>query len=86
MHIARSIDGVRAAAIRNLPLNRLEQEYASRFVRVHRSCMVARDAITGFERVSDEGEGHWVVVLDGGSERLPFSRRQQHIVREFGRG
>lgn len=67
-------------------LNRLEQEYASRFVRVHRSCMVARDAITGFERVSDEGEGHWVVVLDGCSERLPVSRRQQHIVREFGRG
>ena len=66
-------------------LNRLEQEYASRFVRVHRSCLVARSAITGFERTADDGDGHWSVVLDGCEERLPVSRRQQHIVREFGR-
>ena len=66
-------------------LNRLEQEYANRFVRVHRSCLVARRAITGFERSSDEGDGHWSVVLEGCEERLPVSRRQQHIVRELGR-
>jgi two-component system response regulator AlgR len=64
-------------------LTRLEQEFAGRYVRIHRNCLVARDAIRGFERVQDEGEGHWVVVLDGIDEKLAVSRRQQHVVREF---
>jgi two-component system response regulator AlgR len=64
-------------------LTRLEQELADRFVRIHRNCLVARDAIRGFERVQDEGEGHWVVVLNGIEEKLAVSRRQQHIVREL---
>lgn len=66
-------------------LTKLEQEYIDRFVRIHRNCLVARAAIRGFERVHDEGEGHWVVMLDGLVEKLPVSRRQQHVVREFGR-
>ena len=64
-------------------LNRLEQEYADRFVRVHRNCLVARTAIAGFERRATEGEVHWEVVISGCDERLPVSRRQQHIVRDL---
>lgn len=67
-------------------LTRLEQEYAERFVRVHRNCLVAKNAIRGFERGSGEnGEGSWVVVLAGCDEKIAVSRRQQHIIREFGK-
>jgi two-component system response regulator AlgR len=65
-------------------LTRLEQEFAGLFVRVHRNCLVARAAIRGFERVGGEsGEGPWQVLLAGLNERIPVSRRQQHIVREL---
>lgn len=68
------------------PLTRLEQEYGERFVRVHRSCLVARAAIRGFERApEDGGEARWSVVLKGTEERIPVSRRQQHVIREVGR-
>ena len=67
-------------------LTRLEQEYAERFVRVHRNCLVAKDAIRGFDRAAgDGGEGHWVVTLNACDEKIAVSRRQQHIVRELGR-
>jgi len=66
-------------------LTRLEEEYGERFVRVHRNCLVARAAIRGFERATENGESHWVVRLDGVEERLPVSRRQQYVVREFSR-
>lgn len=70
-------------------LTRLEQEYAERFVRVHRNCLVARTAIRGFERTADGGgdggEGHWAVLLEGCGEKIAVSRRQQHIVRELAR-
>ena len=65
-------------------LTHLEQEFAERFVRIHRNCLVLRSAITGFERKSsNEGDSHWEVILEGLSEHLPISRRQQAIVREF---
>ena len=67
-------------------LTKLEEEFGQRFVRVHRNCLVARDAIRGFERrVNAEGDAHWEVLLRGVSEALPVSRRQQFIVREIGR-
>jgi two-component system, LytTR family, response regulator AlgR len=66
-------------------LARLEQEYPDRFVRVHRNCLVARSAIRGFERGSGESEGQWVTLLQGCDEKIAVSRRQQGIVREFGR-
>lgn len=67
-------------------LARLEQEFLGRFVRVHRNCLVAKEAIGGFERAtSDDGEGNWLVVLKNIAEKLAVSRRQQHIVREFGK-
>lgn len=61
-------------------LARLEQEFAERFVRIHRSCLVARDRIAGFEKDSDGG---WLVRLQGIPELLPVSRRQQHLVKEM---
>jgi two-component system response regulator AlgR len=65
-------------------LTRLEEEFADRFLRVHRNCLVGRAFVTGFERVTNgNGDGHWVVRLDAIPEKLPVSRRQQHVVREF---
>jgi two-component system response regulator AlgR len=64
-------------------LTKLEQEFSAQFVRIHRNCLVARAAVRGFERAQEAGEGHWEVLLDGIAERLPVSRRQQHVVREF---
>jgi len=66
-------------------LARLEQDYAERFVRVHRNCLVARAAVRGFERGAGETEGQWLALLEGCDEKIPVSRRQQHIVRELGR-
>ncbi len=58
------------------PLVSIEREFADRFLRVHRNCLVARAAIRGFERAAGgEEEPHWNVVLDGLTERLPVSRR-----------
>lgn len=59
----------------------LEQEFPRRFVRIHRNCLVARDAVAGFEHVRDGADGHWSVVLKGLDERLPVSRRQWAQVR-----
>jgi two-component system response regulator AlgR len=67
-------------------LVRLEQEFRDRFVRIHRSCLVAREYVDRFERSGEDGgEGGWVVVLRGLEERLPVSRRQQHVIKDFGR-
>jgi two-component system response regulator AlgR len=66
-------------------LARLDQEYPERFVRVHRNCLVARSAIRGFERKSGDGETQWYAMLKGCDEQIAVSRRQHHIVREFGR-
>jgi len=64
-------------------LARLEQDYPERFVRVHRNCLIARTAVRGFERAGSEGETHWVAVLSGCDEKIPVSRRQNHVVREL---
>lgn len=66
-------------------LTALEKEFAARFVRIHRNCLVAKEAIEGFEKGGgEEGEGSgWMVKLKGLDELLAISRRQQHIVKEF---
>jgi two-component system response regulator AlgR len=67
-------------------LSRLEQEFIEQFVRIHRSCLVAKAHIKGFEKDSiDAGEARWFVLLDDLDEKMPVSRRQQHIVKEFGK-
>lgn len=64
-------------------LTALEKEFAGRFVRIHRNCLVARNKIEGFERGGgEEGEG-WTVRLAGLPEVLAISRRQQYIVKEL---
>jgi two-component system response regulator AlgR len=66
------------------PLIALEREFEKRFVRIHRNCLIAREAIRGFERAAPSNdEPHWMVVLDGIEERLPVSRRQWPILREL---
>jgi len=60
----------------------LEREFADRFVRIHRNCLVARSAIRGFERAAgDEDDPRWLVLLDGTDEKLPVSRRQWPTLR-----
>ena len=67
-------------------LTKLETEFGSRFIRVHRNCLVARDFIRGFERrINGDGDSHWEVMLNGVDESLPVSRRQQFVVRDVGR-
>lgn len=62
----------------------LEKEFAERFVRVHRNCLVARNAIRGFERAAGpDEEPHWVVILEGVAEKLPVSRRQWPVVKDL---
>ena len=72
-------------------LTKLEEEFAELFTRIHRNAIVATNAIVGFERIGegpDEGEAetagtHWVCQLRDIPEKLPVSRRQQHVIREF---
>jgi two-component system response regulator AlgR len=66
-------------------LARLEQEYPGHFVRVHRNCIIARASIRGFERGNGEGETQWLALLKGCDEKIALSRRQHHLVRQFGR-
>lgn len=68
-------------------LTRLEDEFAKRFIRLHRSVLVARDAITGFEKnEGDDTETQWQAILRGIPERLPVSRRQWPLVKSYARG
>jgi two-component system response regulator AlgR len=65
-------------------LNAMENEFAARFVRIHRNCLVAKEVIEGFEKGGgEEGDG-WLVKLKGLDELLAISRRQQHLVKELG--
>ena len=53
-------------------LTRLEEEFGNRFLRIHRSCLVARNRIDRFERAGEEAaDGGWVTVLRGLDERTP---------------
>ena len=64
-------------------LTRLEEEFGDAFVRVHRNCLVAREAVAGFARNAEESESGWAVVIKGTGEKLPVSRRQHHVVKQF---
>jgi two-component system response regulator AlgR len=64
-------------------LTKLEEEFADSFVRVHRNCIVARTAIAGFEKNAEESESGWAVVIRATGEKLPVSRRQQAVVKQF---
>ena len=64
-------------------LTNLEEEFKDLFVRIHRNCLVARTAIAGFERNAQESESGWAVVIRDTNEKLPVSRRQHHVVKQF---
>jgi two-component system, LytTR family, response regulator AlgR len=64
-------------------LTNLETEFAERFIRLHRNCLVAPLFIAGYEkRKNGDGEQQWVAMLKGIPETLAISRRQQHLVRQ----
>ena len=64
-------------------LVRLEEEFGDDFLRIHRNCLIARAHLEGFQRIADDGEGRWLALLKDWPEKLPVSRRQMHVVREF---
>jgi two-component system, LytTR family, response regulator AlgR len=64
-------------------LVQLEQEFAGRFLRIHRNCLVARAAIAGVERTGEhDGDTRWDILIKGVTERLPVSRRQWTTVKQ----
>jgi two-component system, LytTR family, response regulator AlgR len=63
-------------------LTSLEEEFGEAFVRIHRNCLVAREAIAGFERSAEDGESGWTVLIAGTLEKLPVSPRQHHVVKQ----
>ena len=67
-------------------LTHLEEEFSERFIRLHRSVLVAKTAIAGFEKsTGEDAETQWQALLQGVSERLPVSRRQWPLVKSFAR-
>lgn len=64
-------------------LVKLEEEFGADFLRIHRNCLVARRHLLGFQRLAGEGEGQWQAVLRDWPERLPVSRRQAHVAKDF---
>ena len=67
-------------------LAHLEEEFAARFIRLHRSALAAKEAIAGFEKCAGEdAEAQWQALLRGVPERLPVSRRQWPLVKGFAR-
>ena len=64
-------------------LSDLEQRWGRRFVRTHRSALVARHLMQALERTpsSDLGDG-WMLRVQGVNEVVPVSRRQLPLVRQ----
>jgi two-component system response regulator AlgR len=80
------------------PLAALEAEFGDRFIRVHRSALVARAAIAGFVRAAvdttdtanssdahGDADAQWLVLLSVLPERLPVSRRQWPLLKAYAR-
>lgn len=66
-------------------LNALELEFAERFLRVHRNCLVAHQSIAGYEKTVDEqGERQVMVLLKDVTDKVAVSRRQMHLLKELG--
>ena len=70
----------------NESLNHLEEEFSEHFIRLHRSALVAKTAIAGFEKSEGEdAETQWQALLLGVPEKLPVSRRQWPLVKSYAR-
>jgi two-component system, LytTR family, response regulator AlgR len=61
----------------------LESEFPDRFIRLHRSVLVAKDALAGFEKSHDAEGEQWTALLKGIPDRLPISRRHWPAVKGF---
>lgn len=65
-------------------LTRLEEEFAERFIRLHRAVLVAKDALAGFERAAgDDAEAYGWALLREVPDKLPVSRRQWGLAKAF---
>ena len=62
------------------PLKALEDEFESRFVRIHRNCLVARAKLTGLTRTPD---GRLFANLEGVGATLEVSRRNLPALRKL---
>ena len=60
-------------------LKALEQEFAHRFVRIHRNALVSERRITG---ISKNGDGHQCIVLNDTDDILEISRRHLPSIRK----
>jgi len=65
------------------PLVKLEESYPTELLRIHRSCLINRASLVGFELQKGGDESQWVAILKDWPEKLPVSRRQLHVVKEF---
>lgn len=62
----------------------LEEEFGSLFLRAHRNCLVAKEAIQGYQRQQDTaGESHYVLLLKQLPETIPVSRRQTQVMKSL---
>jgi len=64
-------------------LTKLEDEFAGAMLRIHRNCLINRAWLIGFELQRGGEETQWMAILKDWPEKLPVSRRQLHVVREF---
>jgi two-component system response regulator AlgR len=62
-------------------LIRLESEFAEKFIRIHRNCLVARNRVAEIGKQPGEQDGHYL-RLSGLNEKLAVSRRQYSNLRE----
>ena len=60
-------------------LKSLEEEFGARFLRIHRNCLVARDALKALRRDPD---GRFQAILHGVDRPLDVSRRSLPELRE----
>jgi two-component system, LytTR family, response regulator AlgR len=72
-------DGEQSLLIED-PLKALEEEFADRFLRIHRNALVARAYVKALEK---DAEGRCLVVLEGVEEKLEVSRRHAPELRRW---
>ncbi|POZ60863.1 DNA-binding response regulator [Chromobacterium alticapitis] len=60
------------------PLVALEQQLGDTVLRIHRNCLVMRDAV---QELSQTGDEQWQIRLRDIAEPLPVSRRQIHAIK-----
>lgn len=67
-------------------LTHLESEFGDRFLRLHRSVLVARNVLSGFEKAADEeADAYGWALVRGVPEKLPVSRRQWVLAKAVAR-